>query len=377
MRSPRPSASITSTTGSTAGDQYTSAIGNDGNDGLTAATPKASIRAILETYNLDAGDIIRIDNGQYDLTTNITILNEDSGVTIEGPNWAGGRAVINRGNTSSTSYAFQLTNADDITLRNLTITGAYYGIYAANGSGSDRLLVERSELTGNSQDGAYIAAGNFDVLFSDNEAYANGNTGIQVEGGGGRVVGNHAWGNAYGIWVGSGGSSVDRIEVQGNVTHDNSVDGISGQYRVLIDGNTSYGNGRYGISAYSGSGDALVSDNEVYRNAAGISLSVGAVGRANRVYANAGIGMELGGGGGAVAEYNIVYDNAIGISESQSRVANNLVYDNRTDGIVAYGVHDSYRGIYNNTIVQPTGNAIRENANGYNIRIRDNILEVG
>ena len=68
-----------------AGD-WTTAPGNDANDGLTPATPKASIRAILTAYQLGSGDVIRVDAGTYDLTTNIVILNDESGATIMGYN---------------------------------------------------------------------------------------------------------------------------------------------------------------------------------------------------------------------------------------------------------------------------------------------------
>src|SRR4029453_8597853 len=55
-----------------AGDS-TPAAGNDGNDGLTPATPKASIRAVLQAYDLGIGDTIRVDAGTYNLTTNIVV----------------------------------------------------------------------------------------------------------------------------------------------------------------------------------------------------------------------------------------------------------------------------------------------------------------
>ena len=51
--------------GSTVNDVYTTAIGSDANDGLTPATPKASIRGILEGYDLEFGDTIFVDTGYY------------------------------------------------------------------------------------------------------------------------------------------------------------------------------------------------------------------------------------------------------------------------------------------------------------------------
>ncbi|HEV8608216.1 MAG TPA: right-handed parallel beta-helix repeat-containing protein, partial [Tepidisphaeraceae bacterium] len=72
-------------------DEYTTAPGDDLNDGLTPATPKASIRAILDNPNFDLefGDTIFVDTGVYNLTTNIPIGHEDSGIRIQGPTGAG------------------------------------------------------------------------------------------------------------------------------------------------------------------------------------------------------------------------------------------------------------------------------------------------
>ena len=108
---------------------WTTAPGDDGNDGLTPATPKASIRALLEAYDLGPGDTIRVDAGTYNLTANILVAPDDSGVTIEGFHTAtldsgadpfaddrSLRTVLNRGNTAGGSYIFQFTGADDVTL---------------------------------------------------------------------------------------------------------------------------------------------------------------------------------------------------------------------------------------------------------------------
>jgi len=50
-------------------DAWATAVGNDANDGLTPATPKATVQAILAAYDLGPGDVVRIDTGSYLLTT--------------------------------------------------------------------------------------------------------------------------------------------------------------------------------------------------------------------------------------------------------------------------------------------------------------------
>src|SRR5262249_14458922 len=66
-----------------AGDWCT-APGNDANDGITPATPKASIAAVLYDYVLRPGDLIKVDHGHYILTTNAVLDASDYGYTIEG-----------------------------------------------------------------------------------------------------------------------------------------------------------------------------------------------------------------------------------------------------------------------------------------------------
>ncbi len=359
--------------GSTAGDQYSTAIGNDANDGLTPATPKATIRGVLEAYDLDAGDVIRVDTGYYLLTANIELVTQDSGVTIEGPTLDGLAAVLDRGNTSTTSFVFNLLGADDVTLRNLVIRGGHHGIVAGTNAGSDRLTVERSELIRNSQHGIFIGDGNTNALISDNEIYSNGSWGLNLNGAGTRAVGNHVWSNGGGITASYNGAAA-RIDIIGNTVHDNGT-GIAVSYWVLVEGNRVYGNSGTGMNLYDDR--SLASNNEIYRNATGLLLSVGGVGRDNRVYANSGTGIELGGSGGGIAEGNVVYGNSIGITEGASRVAGNLVYDNTVAGIVTSGYRGAGDGIIGNTVVQPTGDAIRVAGGAQNVLIRDNIIEAG
>ncbi len=85
-------------------DEYSTAVGNDANDGLTPATPKATLQAILATYDLGDGDTVFVDTGLYALDNNIAITADDAGVEIRGPEDLGDlgyAAVLDRGNTLS------------------------------------------------------------------------------------------------------------------------------------------------------------------------------------------------------------------------------------------------------------------------------------
>ena len=56
------------------------------NDGLTPATPMASLSALFQRYQFHQGDVIKVDNGFYSSSTNIVLAAGESGLTIEGFN---------------------------------------------------------------------------------------------------------------------------------------------------------------------------------------------------------------------------------------------------------------------------------------------------
>ncbi len=139
--------------GSLVGDEYTTALGSDGNDGLSPDLPKASIRGILDAYDLKPGDVILVDTGHYTLGTNIFVLADDSGVTMRGA--MAHETVLDRGNTNTGAYVFEFQGADDVTLESLQITGGQYGVYATTVVDSDRLSIVDSRVYGNAQWGVY------------------------------------------------------------------------------------------------------------------------------------------------------------------------------------------------------------------------------
>ena len=66
------------------------------------------------------GDVINMASGNYRLYRNTVITNEDSGVTIRGS--ATIPTILDRGNVNSAQRAFDLQNADSVTLDLLRIT---------------------------------------------------------------------------------------------------------------------------------------------------------------------------------------------------------------------------------------------------------------
>ena len=120
---------------STTSDMYATAAGNDVNDGQTPATPKASLQALLDAYDLGSGDVVYVDTGYYRLTTGVMIDASDGGdgttpVTIRGSTVAAGTTLDLQGNSGNVVQS----NASYVTVENFCLTGAR-GAGAYNGAG--------------------------------------------------------------------------------------------------------------------------------------------------------------------------------------------------------------------------------------------------
>ncbi|HDL77611.1 MAG TPA: hypothetical protein ENG36_02465, partial [Lentisphaerae bacterium] len=58
----------------TADDVYCTAAGDAANSGLSNSAPKLSLADLLDTYDVEAQDVIYVDTGIYRLSTNITVI---------------------------------------------------------------------------------------------------------------------------------------------------------------------------------------------------------------------------------------------------------------------------------------------------------------
>lgn len=176
---------------STANDEWCTATGDDANDGLSPATPKATVRAILSTYDLEPGDTVRIDTGTYNLSSNIQVTSADEGdgtapVTFEASPYG---VAINRGNTGSSSYGWHINHADYVTITTATsiqypaapqswmkVTGGYRGIYAGY---ANYLIVDRVEVSSNTDDGIYAYLTDH-AIYTNNLIHDNGDEGVYL-----------------------------------------------------------------------------------------------------------------------------------------------------------------------------------------------------
>ncbi len=419
------------------GADWTTAAGAMGNTGLSPDSPKASIAAVFESYELVPGDVIYVDAGVYTLSSNLLLTAAQSGIRIVGYHddaHPDRQAVLDRANTLAGSYAIQLSGASGASLEHLSFTGAYSGIYAADAVVSDGIRIENCRFYGNETWGVWLGAGSANVVVEGShfsgmavagidqrggvylggsgaqvrgstmhdfaldwyygiettgaDATVDGNTitnvfnGLHVTGVRSMVSGNTVSGGRTGMNLSGFSNVADWIEASGNIVHGQTWQGIYAGSGVRVVGNTVY---NVIHSEHTGSpsgaihatGDIL--DNVVYASTWGIRSGgyTGMTVRGNLVY-GCTIGIFTCSG---TLEANELRNNVTGIKISgyyEGVVRNNLIRDNTQAGLVVYATTPyGTRLVENNTFHQPTGDAIRLQETALNVILRNNIIHVG
>jgi hypothetical protein len=119
-------------TGPTEDDIYCSAVGDDANSGLSNSAPKRTLQALLDTYDLEGGDVVYMDSGTYPATNDIQIIWSRSGlpgapVVIQG-NTNGAHTILTRsGNTNFPAVGIDV-KASHVELAHLVVRGVDRGI---------------------------------------------------------------------------------------------------------------------------------------------------------------------------------------------------------------------------------------------------------
>ncbi|MCC6640239.1 MAG: right-handed parallel beta-helix repeat-containing protein, partial [Deltaproteobacteria bacterium] len=355
----------------TAGDEYATAPGNDANDGLDPSRPKATLRALLETYDLGSNDVVYVDTGAYLLTTSIRLEANDSGVRIQGPVGAAHAAIFERGTAPGYSqHVFEAVGGDDVTIDHLFFRNADHALLGAYGSDSDRISVTGSRferlLTGvemNASNDDWLVAGNrfadaiVNAFFMGVRAFApsriENNVFTGITQGADLQSGAVATGNEF---TASSGSIALRLQAgaraSGNVIHGNRLSDYA-----------------YAIDLAGGE----LTGNEIYDNAIGVRQTGGRL-IGNRIYANTQIGVQVA-SQGEVRE-NAIFGNPIGIDlqgAAAFTAANNRIYQNSDAGILVRGGQSPL--IENNTFLQLTGDAVRVEKIA-NVTLRNNLFDI-
>ena len=395
---------------------WTTQPGSDSNDGLSPATPKASVSAVLAAYHLVSGDVIRVDAGTYSVSTNIVITSDDAGVKIEGyhdTTLTTRHAVLDRSNTNSGAYVFELQNADNITLDDLFITDAYAGVFAGSTSDSDNVTLSNNTIYANSNAGVDFETGNDNLIATGNTVYGvpggvstdnqtfgfylpasgatlslnqihdNNNYGIYLNAASGLIANNLVFNNSQGIYaVNNSSLTSSQIVIDSNTVRNNSqfgitaISSINSSLNVLVKNNTAFGQlgASYGGISMSG-GEAF--GNVVFDNSNGLTATSSALVHDNRIYHNTG----YGGSADSSSQWynNRVYSNGTGIQTAYSfsgQIHNNVVYANTNFGILDQTGGTQSHTISNNTIYQLSGIAVRVQGSAVNLHLSNNILDV-
>ncbi len=233
--------------GSTAGDVYTSAIGNNGNPG-TALLPFATLTHVVNTIGLVSGDTIFIDAGTYSdinlslSVDNISIIGAGSDLTI-----------FDNAQASADANRWANITGNNITIQGINITGYNYGfggasainISGVSGVQINDVLTDENKPGGGSS--SILVSGGSQVDFQDGGA--NCNTAVSVAGGGVNVEGsgntvtfdNYSFSNNSKSWQGGSGlyvagDNTTTVTVTNSIFADNTNSSSSGGAGVFVSG---------------------------------------------------------------------------------------------------------------------------------------------
>jgi hypothetical protein len=165
--------------GSTVNDIYTTVVGNDANDGMTPATPKASLQALLDAVNLEPGMTVFIDTGVYNLTAGVLIDALDGGsldgvVKLQGSTHQDGTIL----DLQSSPGDVIRTEAAFITLDRLSLTGAASGAgFTAHDNGAHHATISNSRIYANEY-GVHLDWGPDYAKIENNLIYGNTSIGV-------------------------------------------------------------------------------------------------------------------------------------------------------------------------------------------------------
>jgi hypothetical protein len=120
-------------------DMYATAAGSNRSTGRTAGDPKPSLLAIMQAYNLDAGDTVYVNSGEYRhlgdaVFSGDLAIGNDEGVTVTGPTDPARVARLVQHSDRPSQAVIDVNNADFITIAHVTLAGAPTGLWAHNGS---------------------------------------------------------------------------------------------------------------------------------------------------------------------------------------------------------------------------------------------------
>lgn len=373
---------------SQADDEYTTAVGDNRNTGTTDAEPKEVIRPLVLSYAFGAGDVVRVDTGNYVHAVNLNLsgsfqpsdprMNTVERTQITGPTDPNRTAQIDRANPHPVAKTIDIIGSPQMALKNLTLIGAYTGLHVRDGSDdflgesltiathtadgldieghSDGATLDDLTVHDNGQHGIFVES--LLTRITDSDVYDNGAIGIALRNVGAAIVEtSRVHGNLTGLDVINPGTQQAVIghsvlnQNRGNLVYENDEDGIYASGNVLVAGNTVAENGGIGIYLNDGA-DAL--RNVVRQHTSGIwALGSESDILENRSYANDDTGIAAS--FASRIERNVTYTNGehgIYTDWFSGVIDHNLVYDTGLHSIVVEGP-GAGAALINNTVYEP------------------------
>ncbi|MEK8024023.1 MAG: NosD domain-containing protein [Candidatus Hydrogenedentota bacterium] len=265
---------------STSGDSFTSTLGNNANDGLSPATPKRDITAVMPLVT--PGDTVFIDAGVYDSivaaggsgftsiridTDYVAIIGKDSLATIIDPSGSWQQAGLN---------AVFADTQQGLLIRGICVRGAYAGINLLD---VDLSTIEGNSASGIGLQGIVLRQGSDSNTIRNNISDSNGSSGIVLEANSrfnailnNRTNRNFNWG------INMDNSSFNTIT--GNVADSNAIYGfyIAPGIGNYIVGNSASYNATNGIRLYQTSANVVQANHQVGNGSWAFYLTNGATG---------------------------------------------------------------------------------------------------
>ncbi|HXX88446.1 MAG TPA: NosD domain-containing protein, partial [Candidatus Acidoferrum sp.] len=315
---------------------------------------RASATAVIVYINSDgsispvSAPISSYDDVIYTLTGNISYP-AYAGIVVARSNIVlNGNGFTVQGNqTSPGGNGIDLTDTNNVTIKNTVIQYFDYGIYLMN---SNREWIIQNNATSNTYDGITLDSSSSYNSVTGNIVTANTN-GISVYSSSNNIIaGNYAAGNGYGIYV----SSSSNVSIVGNTAIASNVSGIylySSSNNTIMSNNITASLSAASILLYSSSNN-LLGGNTVISSNVGIELTYSS--SYNRVEDNTAASNHYGVWLYVSSNYNTIIGN---------NVTSNTIY-----GI--YLVNLSSSIIYNNNFINNTSQTGLSNSantwdNGY------------
>ena len=254
-------------------DAYCTATGSEANDGLTPATPRATLKGLVRDYALIPGDTVKIDTGVWILDSTLQLF--DSGlatakVTFVGSTNAAG-SLFNRNDTGADVVLFK--DVDHVRLERWKVTGGGTGVRIAATAPRqcDGIEIASSEIYGNGQyglewmgvtnalletcfvhhnawNGLRVGDAACSGIIRNNDIYENNGTGLEIAGRF-RVEGNACRANGTGLYI-SG-----PCDVTGNRVFLSNGTGLNASCpyggTITVRRNVVYSNRQHGMAAGS------------------------------------------------------------------------------------------------------------------------------